>query len=249
MRIIQNNFYDNEIFFKGYKEIRENQNNYNDLLEQPAMHDFLPALSERTILDLGCGYGRNSLEFVQLGAKFVMAIDISCKMLEVAKNKSSHKKITYRQLDMADLDVINQKFDIVYSSLAFHYVEDFDKLMTNISNLLNTKGILLFSQEHPIMTATVDGQFCWNKNEKGEEVSFTFSNYHQPGIRKSHWFIDDIITYHRTMGDIVTTLANKGFFIEILYETAPKKFALESFPPIKKELLKPNFLIIRAKKL
>ena len=129
MRIIQNNFYDNEIFFEGYKEIRENQNNYNDLLEQPAMHDFLPALSGRTILDLGCGYGGNSLEFVKLGAKLVMAIDISCKMLEVAKNKSFHKKITYRQLDMADLDVINQKFDIVYSALAFHYVEDFDKLM------------------------------------------------------------------------------------------------------------------------
>jgi SAM-dependent methyltransferase len=247
--MMQNNFYDNEIFFEGYKEIRENQNNYNDLLEQPAMHDFLPVLTEKTVLDLGCGYGRNSLEFIKLGAKSVLAIDISFKMLEVANNRSFDEKITYRQLDMADIGTINQKFDFVYSSLAFHYIEDFDKLVTNIASLLNTNGILLFSQEHPIMTATIDGQFCWNKNQNGEEVSFTFSNYNQPGIRKSHWFIDDVITYHRTTGEIVTTLANKFFFIEALYETAPKQFALEKFPPIKKELLKPNFLIIRAKKL
>ena len=244
-----NNFYDDDIFFEGYKQIRENENNYNDLLEQPAMHDFLPVLTKKTVLDLGCGYGRNCLEFVKLGAKSVLGIDISFKMLDIAIKESFDEQITYRQLDMMDIDIINQKFDFVYSSLAFHYIEDFNKLITNIAGLLKTNGVLLFSQEHPIVTATVDGQFRWNKNENGEEVSFTFSNYNQPGIRKSHWFIDDVITYHRTMGSIVTTLANKGFLIEVLYETAPKEFAIEKYPQIKKELLKPNFLIIRARKI
>jgi SAM-dependent methyltransferase len=246
---MDNNIYDNDIFFEGYRKIRQNENNYNDLLEQPAMVDLLPYIAGKKVLDLGCGYGKNCLEFIKSGAGCVLGIDISSKMLEVAKQEYFDDNITYQQLDMTDISTINQKFDFVYSSLAFHYIENFDKLISDIFGLLNKNGILLFSQEHPIVTATLGYESKWNKNEAGEEVSYTFSNYNQPGIRKSHWIIDNVITYHRTIGEIVTTLANKGFLIEALDETSPKDFAIKKYPQLKKELLKPNFLIIRAKKL
>jgi SAM-dependent methyltransferase len=248
---MSNNFYDNETFFNGYRQLRENENNLNDLLEQPAMLGFLPELKDKSVLDLGCGYGRNCKEFIKLGAKAAVGIDISSKMLEVAKAESADEKIEYLRLNMNNIGILSDKFsfDFVYSSLAFHYIEDFDKLITDIYNLLTPGGILLFSQEHPIMTATVDGKFYWNKNENGEKVSFTFSNYNQPGIRKYRWFIDDVIKYHRPMGEIVTALAKRSFMIEVMNEPAPKPNALEKLPAIKKEFLKPNFLIIRAKKL
>ncbi len=38
------NIFDNEVFFEGYKKLRDNGTNYNDLLEQPAMRLQMPDL-------------------------------------------------------------------------------------------------------------------------------------------------------------------------------------------------------------
>ena len=38
---------------------------------------------------------------------------------------------------MEDISKIEGKFDIVFSSLAFHYVKDYDKLTKDIYNLLD----------------------------------------------------------------------------------------------------------------
>ena len=53
------NIYDNETFFEGYKSLRAGETNYNDLLEQPAMAKMLRDLTAKDVLDLGCGYGHN----------------------------------------------------------------------------------------------------------------------------------------------------------------------------------------------
>ena len=71
------NIFDNETFFNGYKQLRENDANYNDQLEQPAMNELLPDVFGKTVLDLGCGYGHNCLGFVRKGAISVIGIDIA----------------------------------------------------------------------------------------------------------------------------------------------------------------------------
>jgi 2-polyprenyl-3-methyl-5-hydroxy-6-metoxy-1,4-benzoquinol methylase len=141
------NIYDNEMFFKEYMRLR-GEKGYNDLLEQPAINKLLlPDIKGKTILDIGCGYGHNSLIFAQNGAKKVIGIDLSQKMLKVAKKESCHSCIEYRHMDMSELSTLTQKFDIVYSSLAFHYVENFQKLIKDVYALLNEGGYLIYSQE------------------------------------------------------------------------------------------------------
>ena len=83
------NIYDNEIFFSGYSKIRENKSNANELFEKPALFSLLPALKDKTVLDLGCGYGEHCMRFVKEGAKKVTGIDISQKMLAVAKAENA----------------------------------------------------------------------------------------------------------------------------------------------------------------
>ena len=139
------NIFDNEVFFTGYKEIRGREYNYNILLEQPAIMGLLPNINGKRILDLGCGYGENCIEFINKGAVEVVGIDISKKMLEVAKEKNSNSKITYLESSVENLEIVKGDFDIVYSSLAIHYIEDFKKLIENISDLLKKGGLLIFS--------------------------------------------------------------------------------------------------------
>ncbi len=242
------NIYDNETFFEGYKALRAGETNYNDLLEQPAMAKMLPDLNGKSVLDLGCGYGHNCIDFVQRGAESVVGIDISEKMLSVAKTESKHEKIQYLNMSMTDISQLDDKFDLIYSSLAFHYVKDFDSFAKDMFSVLNKDGQLLFSQEHPIITATIDGNGHFNKNIKGKRVSYTFSNYNEPGERKVHWYVDGVIKYHRTFSDVINALAKAGFVIEEVCEPVPEPWAVEKLPTIVKEYIKPNFLIVKARK-
>ena len=80
----QQNIFDNEIFFDGYKKIRENEVNANNLFEIPALFSLMPDLKGKRVLDLGCGFGEHCKRFVDYGAEAVVGIDISEKMLEEA---------------------------------------------------------------------------------------------------------------------------------------------------------------------
>ncbi len=242
------NIFDNEIFFNGYKALRDSDCNANDLIEQPAMRKMMPDLKSKTVLDLGCGYGHNCMDFVNRGANKVVGIDISEKMLSVAKSESTNNKIEYRNMSMTDISKLVETFDFIYSSLAFHYVEDFDAFAKDMYSILNAGGQLLFSQEHPIITATVDGNGHFNKDENGNRISYTFSNYNQSGERKIHWYVDGVVKYHRTFSDIINALAKAGFVIEEVCEPTPEEWAIEKLPTMAKEYIKPNFLIVKAKK-
>ncbi len=244
----EQNIFDNEIFFDGYKTLRESELNYNDLLEQPTMASLLPELHGKTVLDLGCGYGHNCTDFIRRGARRVVGIDISEKMLSVAIKEASDKNIQYLNMSMTDIDLLSENFDMIYSSLAFHYVEDFDTFAKAMYSKLNHGGTLLFSQEHPIVTATVDGNGHFNKDEKGNKVSYTLSNYNEPGKRKIHWYVDGVIKYHRTFGGIITALAKAGFVVQEVLEPVPEETAIEKMPAMRKEFIKPCFLIVKAKK-
>lgn len=242
------NIFDNEIFFKGYKALRDNEINSNDLLEQPAMTKLLPDLNSKSVLDLGCGYGHNCIDFVYRGAKKVVGVDISEKMLSVAKSESASPEIEYLNMSMTDISKLGEKFDLIYSSLAFHYVEDFEAFAKDMFSILNDGGRLLFSQEHPIITATVDGNGHFNKDENGKRISYTFSNYNEPGERKVHWYVDGVVKYHRTFSGIMNALTKAGFIIEEVCEPVPEDWAIEKLPTIVDEYIKPTFLIVKARK-
>ena len=106
----------------------------------------------------------------------------------------------------------------------------------------------MFSQEHPLITATVDGKGHYNKDENGIKVSYTFSNYNEPGERKVHWYVDGVTKYHRSFADIINALAQSGFVIEGISEPQPQQWAMEKWPALYDEFIKPSFLIVKSKK-
>ncbi len=213
------------------------------------MEALIPNIQGLSVLDIGCGWGDNCRAFANAGARRVLGIDISERMLSLAEAENSLPNIEYRLLDMSSLDEIREAFDFVYSSLAFHYVSDFPKLMENISSIMPVGGTLLFSQEHPVVTATsgLQGRFLYNEN--GKPWAYAFSDYFKSGLRTSRWFVDGVEDHHRTMGEIVTAVARAGFKIDVLSEPCPTPEAIRRLPALEKELIKPAFLIIRAVKI
>jgi SAM-dependent methyltransferase len=243
----QQNIYDNEVFFEGYRKIRQKDGNANDLFEIPALLSLLPDLKGKSVLDLGCGFGEHCKMFVERGARQVVGIDISANMLEVAQTENADPKIEYRHLPMEDLDVIDEGFDLVISSLALHYVEDFAGVVKNVYRLLNKGGLFIFSQEHPLVTCHGQGN-RWTKDENGEKIYLNLSNYGVLGERITTWFVDDLKIYHRTFSEIINTLTEVGFTVEKMIEPLPSVELLERYPDHRDLFHKPDFLLLRVKK-
>ena len=241
------NIYDNETFFNGYRKLRDNKINANTLFEIPALFSMLPDLHGKNILDLGCGFGEHCMEFINRGASKVTGIDISSKMLRIAEIENSHPNITYLNLAMEDISCLNERFDLVISSLALHYVEDFSEVVKNVYDLLSPDGIFVFSQENPLNTCHSGGD-RWTRDENGGKIHMNLADYGIEGERESVWFVDNVKKYHRTFSTIVNTLIESGFRIEKMIEPLPTEELLEKYPSYKDLFHKPDFLLIKAVK-
>jgi len=242
------NIYDNPVFFEGYSRIREKPDNANVLFETPALLSLLPDLTGKAVLDLGCGAGDHCAEFVRRGAARVTGIDISEKMLALARTQNADPRIEYRRLPMEELAALEGPFDLVASSLAMHYVQDYAALIRQVYRLLTPGGLFVFSQEHPLTSCFTTGE-RWTKDEAGNKLWANISNYSVDGERLSTWFVDGVKKYHRTFSTIVNTLVDAGLTVEKLIEPIPDAAMLAAWPERTRDLLhKPDFLVVRARK-
>ena len=248
MCIMQQNIYDDERFFESYTKVRNSEKSFNELLEQPAIKRLLPDVAGKAVLDLGCGFGCNCKDFAAAGATRVVGIDLSERMIEQAKQKNQLHNIAYFVMSMLDMEQLNESFDLVFSSLAFHYVEDFEKLVCSIHSILKEDGVLLFSQEPPVVTASKTNGKHYIRKWNGEIKGYLLNNYGNMGLRKEKWVVDDVEMYHRTFSYIINTLIRSGFAIEAVDEPLPSKETLQVRKGLKKEYVKPTFLIVKAKK-
>lgn len=164
------------------------------------------------------------------------------------KKRHIHEGLTFEQAAFEDMTVTNGTIDFVSSSLAFHYIADFQLLIKKISTALCKGGILLFSLEHPIVTAN-KGRENWITNKEGDLLYFAVDNYQDEGLRTQNWLVENVMMYHRTMSTILNTLIESGLQIEKMIEPVPSEEAVCNLPSLNKEFRRPSFLIVRAKKV
>lgn len=244
---MKQNIYDNEVFFENYKALREDPVNYNELLEQPEIKRMLPDLKGMRVLDIGCGMGDLAKYCVEQGAEHVTAIDPSSKMLQEARTRNSHPSIEYVQTALEDAVMTIDSYDIAVSSLVMHYVADYEAVIQSIRDALKEDGILLFSTEHPIVTARKEGN-KWSTDAEGNRIHFAVDNYQEQGRREAKWYVDGVVYYHRSIAALCNGLIQNGFSLEEITEPMPSEKAIAQLPRIEHELRRPSFIILKARK-
>lgn len=242
------NIFDNETFFEGYMNLRKREVNANNLFEIPTLYSLMPELKGKKILDLGCGSGERCIDYIARGAEKVVGVDISEKMLEVARRENSDPNITYINMPMEEIGCIEGSFDVVISSLAFHYVEDFQGVVENVYSLLCEGGIFLFSQEHPFSTCYSGDIDRWTRDADGKKIHLNVANYCVECRCDSTWFVEGVQRYHRMFSTIVNTLADTGFRILKMIEPYPTEELVEKYPEYYDLYHKPDFLFVKAEK-
>ena len=90
---MKQNKYDDSIFFDKYSSMERSKNGLDAAGEWHELRKMLPDFQSKRVLDLGCGFGWHCRFAAENGAKSVIGIDISQKMLNEAKNKTKSERI------------------------------------------------------------------------------------------------------------------------------------------------------------
>ena len=99
------------------------------------------------VLELGCGTGSTAIVHAP-HVKHILAIDISKKMLEIAKAKAAAKSIhniTFQQMSIDELSVANHSFDVVLGLSILHLVESKEEVIEKVHKILKPGGIFVTS--------------------------------------------------------------------------------------------------------
>ncbi len=98
-----------------------------------------------TILDYGCGTGTAACQFSSQ-VKEVHAIDISSKMIEIAREKAEATKVEnvrFEQSDIFDSKYSNESYDVILAFNMLHTVPSPQDVMLRINELLKPDGLFI----------------------------------------------------------------------------------------------------------
>jgi len=111
-------------------------------------------LRGKEVLDVGCGTGIISILVLKQGAAKLTCGDISEYMLGQCKKKMiaqgySAEKVDFRQIDAESLPYADNSFDVVVSGMLLGLVPNQQKVVTEMTRVIRSGGILAFSTHGP----------------------------------------------------------------------------------------------------
>ncbi len=243
---MKQNKYDDKTFFDKYSNMDRSKKGLEGAGEWHELKKLLPDFEGKRVLDLGCGFGWHCRFAMENGAKSVIGVDISQKMLSEARNKTKSEYIQYICMPIEDIDFPDNSFDVIISSLVFHYIQSFEDILNKINKCLSKDGEFVFSVEHPIFTA--QGPQDWYYDDKGNILHWPVDRYFTEGVRKANFLGEEVIKYHRTLTTYLNSLIKAGFEITGLVEPKPAEDLLSTVPGMMDELRRPMMLLVSARK-
>jgi malonyl-CoA O-methyltransferase len=124
----------------------ENPTRDLDLL---ATRETLGQLRFQSILELGCGTGKNTALLTQIG-KRVQAVDFSAGMLAQAQAKIQASNVTFATGDITQpWPYANQTFDLIVTNLVLEHIADLAFVFAEAQRCLQPNGHFFVSELHP----------------------------------------------------------------------------------------------------
>ncbi len=211
---------------------------HNAYYERPATLSLLPDLAGKDVLDLGCGPGIYAEIFADAGAR-VTAVDVTPRMLEIAKKRLKGRAVAFRLADLAEpLPFPDAGFDVAVAPLVLDYLEDWYAIFREIARVLRPGGTFVYSAGHPM--------FDWNL--VGGDSYFTPATFSWPW--GGYGEPKPVITgWRRSLQDMINPIAAAGLVLDRLLEPLPTEDFAKADPEDHAKLMKaPAFLCVRARK-
>jgi len=125
---------------------------------------YLPDLADKVLLDFGCGHGRDIKNYEKMGVKEAYGIDPSKYMVEQAEKLVKHPE-NIKVASVAEIPFDDNKFDIIVSRFAIHYLSDFTRAFQELSRVLKKGGQLTIVADHPIRSYLLQEKKVYGSQE------------------------------------------------------------------------------------
>ncbi len=228
------------------KEAREGRNPTREGLLDPPMIKACGDVAGLRILDCGCGEGRFCRKLSELGAEYVLGIDLCEPMIKSAKELPM-KGVEYKIEDAQNLDFLeDNSLDLVISYLNQCDLPDVDANNREVFRVLKTKGRFIIANIHPMRSASKIGG--WIKNDDGTKDHVILDDYLDEGERTWKMMNCEFTNFHRTLETYLDSFNAAGFKLEKLIERSLSIGMLNDYPELDDELRVPNFIIYVLRK-
>jgi SAM-dependent methyltransferase len=234
------NIYDDQAFFDGYSQFPRSREGLAAAGEWPALRAMLPPLKGAHVIDLGCGFGPFCRYAVAEGATEVVGVDLSEKMLAEAAARSTGLPIRYERADLETYQPAQGAYDLVFSSLAVHYIADFDALVARVRAALKPAGHFVFSMEHPVFAARSSPDLI---RDKDGHLLGVVDDYLREGERVTKWIAEGVVKYHRLISTTINALQRGGLRLDHIDEWQATDTDLVAHPEWAEERYQPMFLL------
>ncbi len=239
------NVYDSQEFFKEYIQLPRQVRGLDGTPEWQDLQTLIPNPQGSKFLDLGCGFGWVCRWARAEGAESVVGVDISENMLSAAMRFPADPAVSYVRADLESYEMPQNKYSIVFSSLAFHYLKALPDLLYRIYQALKPGGTLVFSVEHPIFTSPRSAKFV--EDSEGQTI-WPLDGYLTEGPRVTDWLAKGVVKQHRTIATYISILLEAGFTLSGIVEWGPSLEQVKETPQWADERKRPPFLLMKATK-
>jgi SAM-dependent methyltransferase len=160
-----------------------------------------------------------------------------------ARETTPDAAIVYEIADLEALDLPAGAFDLAYSSLALHYIENLSSSITAVHRALKPGCRFVFSIEHPVYTAP--RKPGWSTRTDGQKI-WPVESYAVEGLRTTDWLTQSVRKYHRTFGTLMNLLTGAGFAIDRVEDFCPTDAQIAARSELGQERERPIFLLVAA---
>src|SRR5215211_5643442 len=139
-------------------------------LDQQVTRNLLGGLHVDSILEIGCGTGKNTVFLTQIGQQ-VNAVDFSQGMIEKAQAKVQAENARFSLMDITKpWNFENKSFDLIVCNLVLEHIEDLSFVFAEAARTLRLNGRFFIDELHPFKQ--YDGKKAWfYRNQDKVEVN------------------------------------------------------------------------------
>ena len=164
-------------------------------------------------MEFGAGTGLLSFILRDLFSSITL-VDNSMEMIRICKEKiveTQSNHIHTMQIDL-ETEEYQDKFDIIYSQMAFHHISDVDHMIQKLYNLLNRRGILAIADLYPEDGSFHGEGFTGHKGFNPESLSLKMYQVGFENVNYKNCFIQKKIEPDGKQKEypVFLTIANKS---------------------------------------
>jgi ubiquinone/menaquinone biosynthesis C-methylase UbiE len=161
--------------YNSWAKIYDTNKNKTRDLDKTSTIEILSNYQFETVLELGCGTGKNTMWLITK-AKKIIALDLSQKMLNNAKKKIQNNKVVFKKANLLEpWEVIENFADLITSSLTLEHIKDLNFIFNQAYLKLKTNGIFFINELHPFKQYS--GSKARFDSENGTEVLEVYTHH------------------------------------------------------------------------